>query len=229
MGCTTLTGMVIPGITRVATTGRLVAGITRNRAEDEDGSRWISFVSVSDIDETHARLIEEGAISVAGPVSVEGRGDLAIYVAPDGAVFGTLNSEVGDPEEMGADIGDFVWIELWSKEPKVAADFYGRLGYQVEKNWASQNENDLLLIAGDYARGGIVEGHPQQKNSGWLLYVRVDDVASAMAKAEDLGGRAINLQGESNALGNIGLLADPTGGVVAVYQYVEPEGGEAGE
>ena len=70
--------------------------------------------------------------------------------------------------------------------------------------------------------GGIVEGHPQQKRSGWLLYVRVEDVGPVLERAEELGGRALRLEGELQANGDVALIQDPGGAVIAVYRYTEP-------
>ncbi len=204
--------------------GQLIGGISRNAADNAERSHWISYVSIGDVDAAHTRLIEAGATPVVEPLTIEGRGQFGIYHGPDGAVFGVLDAEQGDPPERGADIGDWIWIELWSKRPQLAAAFYDDLGYTVARNWASANEADQLLVAGDYARAGIVEGHPEQKRSGWLLYVRVADIAATLSRAKSLGGKPLQLSGDANPNGDIAIVQDPTGGVVALYQYtVQPE------
>lgn len=204
--------------------GRLIGGIAKNQAEgDEVRTQWISYLSTSDVDGSHELLVSAGAEAVLEPIEVDGRGKFGIYVGPDGGVFGVLDAADGDPEERGAGIGDWIWIELWSKRPEVAAGFYEDLGYSVARNWASDNENDKLLVAGDYARGGIVEGHPKQKNSAWLLYIRVADVTGTLELAKANGGEVVLLEGEFNSSGEIALISDPTGGIVAVYQYPDQE------
>lgn len=204
--------------------GRLIGGMARNQAEGDDvRSRWISFVSSQNFDATHEKLIAAGAEVVLEPTVVRERGELGIYMGPDGGVFGVLDSAEGDPQERGAGLGDWIWIELWSKDPAKSADFYDDLGYSVTRNWASPNDNDRLLVAGEYARGGIVEGHPEQKQSAWLLYVRVAEVEATLARAGELGGQVMVLQGDANSTGNVALVQDPTGGVVAVYQHAEVE------
>ncbi|MBO7004622.1 MAG: VOC family protein [Pseudomonadales bacterium] len=208
--------------------GRPIGGIALNEADGEEvRTQWISYLSSRDIDAAHERLMSAGAEAILDPMTVSGRGKFGIYAGPDGGLFGVLTAQDGDPEERGADLGDWIWIELWSKRPQVAAEFYEGLGFSVARNWASANENDRLLVAGDYARGGIVEGHPEQKHSAWLLYVRVADVDETLARAGRLGGEVVVLDGEVNSNGEIALVQDPTGGIVAIYQY--PELGEVVE
>lgn len=208
--------------------GRPIGGVARNVAQGNDArTQWISYLSSSDIAAAHELLMSAGAEAVLEPISVKERGEFGIYVGPDGGVFGVLDSVDGDPEERGADLGDWIWIELWSKRPNVAAEFYQNLGFSLARNWASENENDRLLVAGDYARGGIVEGHPKQKHSAWLLYVRVASVDETLIRASALGGTTLVLDGEVNSHGKIALVQDPTGGFVAVYQY--PDVKEAAE
>lgn len=205
---------------------RPIGGITRNQDRSDTGvrDRWISYISTTDLDQSHNRLLQSGASTILEPIAVKDRGEFGIYIGPDGAVFGVINSADGDPEERGADIGDWIWIELWSNNPARSAEFYGQLGYEIERNWASSNEEDNLLTAGGFARGGIVEGDPRQKRSAWLLYVRVADVAATVARAVELGGSQVVLDGESHNNGDIALIMDPGGSVIAVFRYVDPEG-----
>lgn len=207
--------------------GRPIAGIVQNQADDSSqGNQWISYVSVGDFDGAHKRLTDAGAEVILAPTVLDSRGQFGVYSAPDGAVFGVLKSADGDPAEQPAEIGDWIWIELWSKNTTGAAAFYAQLGYDVEKNWASANDNDQLLSSGGFVRAGIVEGHPEQKKSAWLLYVRVQDVGEAQRKATALGGKVLDLGGELKKTGDISLIEDPTGGIVAVYALQQAVSGQ---
>ena len=205
---------------------RPIGGITRNQNKSDASvrDRWISYISTDDLDQSHNLLLQSGASTILEPITIKDRGELGVYVGPDGAVFGVIEAADGDPEERGADIGDWIWIELWSNNPARSAEFYGQLGYEIERNWASANEDDKLLTAGGFARGGIVEGDPRQEQSAWLLYVRVADVAATVARAVELGGAQVVLDGESNNNGDIALIRDPGGSVIAVFRYVNPDG-----
>ena len=203
--------------------GRRIAGIARNQAQlaSNESNQWISFISTSDVKKSHEHLLKSDAQVVAGPVRVEGRGDIGIYVAPDAAVFGIINSSSGDPEELGADINDWIWIELWSIDTRAAADFYEFLGYSVEDNWMSDDEDDLLLADGEIARAGLVKGHESQTKSIWLPYIRVASLEETIALTNKQGGKYHVLEGEAHNTGKIALVSDPTGGLVAIFEAAE--------
>jgi len=211
--------------------GKRIAGIVKNKhqLEDNESNQWISFISTVDIDKAHLKLVKAGAKAVAGPMTIEGRGDIGVYVAPDSAVFGTINSLMGDPEEIGAGLNDWVWTELWSTDTRAAAEFYKLLGYDVVDNWKSDNEQDLILATGQVARAGLVEGHESQTRSIWLAYILVESVEDTIVRSELAGGKTHRLLGESYSAGKVALISDPTGGLVALYEYSGDKGGQASE
>lgn len=211
--------------------GRRIAGIVKNRfqLEDNESNQWISFISTVDIQKAHLKLVDAGAQAVAGPMPIEGRGDIGVYVAPDSAVFGTINSSSGDPEEKVAGLNDWVWNELWSTNTGAAAEFYKTLGYDVVDNWNSDNGQDLLLATGEMARAGLVEAHKSQTKSIWLAYILVSNVDSIIARSEEAGGETHILEGDANNVGRIALVSDPTGGMVAVFELSGKAGGQDSE
>ncbi|HIG40952.1 MAG: VOC family protein [bacterium] len=202
--------------------GQRLGGIAKNQDEATESNQWISFISSSDLEKSHRYLTNAGAEVVFEPTFIEGRGEIAIYVAPDSAVFGVIDSASGDPVEEGAEIGEWVWIELWSTDTKIAAAFYAELGYEVVDNWMSDRDQDLLLAVGEIARAGLVQGHESQKKSIWLPYVLVESVADTLLKVKKAGGESRELKGEAKP--NIVLIADPTGGLLAIYEAPQWEG-----
>jgi predicted enzyme related to lactoylglutathione lyase len=208
--------------------GRRIAGIVKNKFQLKDNERnqWISFVSTVDTKKAHLKLVEAGAQVVAGPMPIDGRGNIGVYVAPDSAVFGIINSTSGDPEERRAGLNDWVWNELWSTNTGAAAEFYKNLGYEVVDNWNSDNGQDLLLATDEIARAGLVEGHESQTKSIWLAYILVSNVDSIVARSEEAGGETHILEGKANNVGKIALVSDPTGGMVAVFELPGNVGGQ---
>ena len=115
--------------------------------------------------------------------------------------------------------GSFVWYELLTADPDSAAAFYGDvIGWTASS--AGQPGVDYRL----FSAGGVpVAGHMKLPEAaaeagmapGWLGYIGVDDVDSAVAGIEDAGGRvhmpAMDLEG----VGRMALVADPQG--VAFY------------
>ena len=211
--------------------GRRIAGIVKNKSQlkDDERNQWISFVSTVDTSKAHLKLVEAGAQAVAGPMPIDGRGNIGVYVAPDSAVFGIINSTSGDPEERRAGLNDWVWNELWSTDTGAAAEFYKNLGYEVVDNWNSDNGQDLLLATDEIARAGLVEGHESQTKSIWLAYILVSNVDSVIARSVEAGGETHILEGKANNVGKIALVSDPTGGMVAVFELPGNMGGQDSE
>jgi len=166
--------------------GRPIGGVARNQAQGDDvRTQWISYLSTSDIASAHELLMSAGAEAVLEPMTVKERGEFGIYAGPDGGVFGVLDSVDGDPEERGADLGDWIWIELWSKNPRAAADFYDELGFSVARNWASR-----YLELKDEARPTVDAGKVlvSEKDHKFTLHVHSDDHYWQADEPRSVGG-----------------------------------------
>ncbi|HEX8241678.1 MAG TPA: VOC family protein [Allosphingosinicella sp.] len=111
--------------------------------------------------------------------------------------------------------GSFIWYELLTPDPDSAAAFYGDvIGWTAAG--ADQPGIDYRLFSAD---GAPVAGHMKLPEGaeeagmrpGWLGYIGVDDVDSAVAGIERAGGKvhmpAMDLEG----VGRIALVADPQG------------------
>jgi uncharacterized protein len=111
--------------------------------------------------------------------------------------------------------GSFIWYELLTPDPDAAAAFYGEvIGWTAAT--AGQPGIDYRLFS---AAGTPVAGHMKLPEGaeesgmrpGWLGYIGVDDVDSAVAGIEGAGGKvhmpAMDLEG----VGRIALVADPQG------------------
>ncbi len=96
------------------------------------GGRWLSLLSVDD-PAAAARYVEtHGGKVIVAPTVFEGRGTHALFRDDDGAVFGVLKSDTGDPPDAPPVAGEFLWLDLFARDPKKAAEFYrGLAGYDV--------------------------------------------------------------------------------------------------
>jgi predicted enzyme related to lactoylglutathione lyase len=109
-----------------------------------------------------------------------------------------------------------VHFEVQGKDRQALTRFYGRLfGW---KTWNVSDKNYTLVETG--GEGGINGGiglTPQGAPGGVTVYVRSEDVPGALARAEELGGRA--LAGPIDLPGGHkwALLADPEGHVVGLF------------
>jgi len=209
--------------------GGKVGGIFRaNRpAGAAVGSRWLSVVSVPDAQKAARYVREAGGQVVLPPRAVAGRGTHAVFRDPEGAVFGVLAAEDGDPPDSPVADGEVFWLDLFSRDPARAARFYaGLAGYEVSEPDKGAGPQRWVLATGGYARAGIAALRSEATKPGWLPYVLVDDVAGALRRAVQAGGRVVVAPRADRLDGNLAVIADPGGGVIGVVNWVAPGAGK---
>lgn len=191
----------------------------RAKRGDTPSARWIGFVSVTDPTATAAAVKSHGGQVVYAPVALGERGETGVFRDPEGTLFGVVHSRNGDPADYLGDVGEWCWLDLWTGDVDRAKSFYGTvLGYDTVADGEAANDRPRVrLVAGGYARAGIMEKRDPKASSTWLPYVRVADVKQAAAAARAAGGRVIYEPAEfSRAL--VAIVADPTGAPVGIVQ-----------
>jgi predicted enzyme related to lactoylglutathione lyase len=119
--------------------------------------------------------------------------------------------------------GSFCWIELHTSDQKAAKSFYASLF-----GWTPQDmpmgPNDFYTIfklqGRDAAAGCTLR--PDETSMGvpphWLIYIAVDDVEAAAAKAEQLGGKILAAPFDVMDAGRMAVVQDPTGAVFCLWR-----------
>lgn len=206
--------------------GGKVGGMFRHQrpAGAKSGSRWLALMA-GDPDETAEAVRARGGEVLLKPTRVPGRGKHAVFRDPEGAVFGVLANEGGDPADTAVADGDLFWLDLFAHDPAKAASFYAPLGdYDVHVGDVAGRPRTLLATEG-IARAGIARLPANADKPGWLPYILVDDVQGALARARDAGGRIVLAPRADLLDGNLAVIADPQGGVIGVVNWVEGGGG----
>lgn len=196
--------------------GHVIAHEPLNPAEPE--VQWLVSVAADDVDDLANRAAALGG---------------SVLLAPEDGVTGERQSVIEDPEgavlvltESRADRstvdpprpGDLLWVELLSDRPDAAATYYQRLlGYE-----RGEQDGYLTLSSGGRIRTGIVKNPWPDVEPNWLVYVLVENVRDTLEAASRAGGLTLLAPSESLDDGRIALLADPTGGVVAIQQRSTP-------
>jgi len=183
-------------------------------------ARWLALISVRDPAAAVRYVEQHGGTVIAPPATLVGRGTHALLRDPEGAVFGVLKSESGDPADTPVDEGDFYWLDLFARDPLRAAEFYrGLAGFDVSLREQPPGGWRVVLAAGGYARAGIAPLPAPIRQPGWLPYVLVDEVAATLAKVRAAGGQVL-LEPRAELLnGNLAVFADPGGGVLGILSW----------
>jgi predicted enzyme related to lactoylglutathione lyase len=196
----------------------------RPKDKPEAKPRWFGYLSVASVEKARRTVAQAGGRVLAAPQKMPKRGEQAVFADPEGAMFGVVKSSAGDPEDFLADPGDWIWIQLLSRDAKKAAEFYRAVGgYEVVENTAGNRLNDYVLTSKGYARATIrtlQRDHPEVQPN-WLPFVRVKNLGQTLTQAKQLGGRVLIEPKPERLEGKVAVIADPTGAAMGVLEWSE--------
>jgi predicted enzyme related to lactoylglutathione lyase len=184
--------------------------------------RWFGYISVANVEKTRQKVVKAGGQVLASPRKLRGRGEQAIFADAEGALFGIIKSSSGDPPDFEADPGDWIWIQLLSRDTKKASEFYGAVcGYDVTVNPANERLSDYVLVSEGYARATIraIPSSNQDLRPTWLPFVRVKNLPESVGLAKQLGGQVLLEPRPDLFEGRVAVLADPTGAAIGVLEW----------
>jgi uncharacterized protein len=201
-----------------------VAGLVQRSAPDrQQQAAWLPFLSVSNVQEAGQRILDHGGKELKAPRAYRLRGKQAIYADPQGAVFAVLNSHSGDPPDVLAAPGEWIWGALMTRDPDAAAAFYQDVfGYEVFGLPSDARGEHLLLASQNYARVSVNPlPEPNDRQPHWIGFLRVLDVPRAAEAAKTLGGRVLVEPHNDRHGGTVALLADPSGAAIGIMDWTQ--------
>jgi hypothetical protein len=193
-----------------------IAGLMQ-KPSPEMPAFWLSYVSVEDVDAVVDAATKGGGSAVFGPMDVPEVGRLATIMDFDNAGLGLIRSSQGDQPSTGMPAaGEFCWETLMSTDPERAKSFYS-----AAIGWTQQpgpnGDGDVVFGAEEVMVADLQKAQPGMP-SMWLTYVVVDDLGRARERVERLGGKVVVPLIEVPTVGNIALIADPTGGHIGLFE-----------
>jgi predicted enzyme related to lactoylglutathione lyase len=123
----------------------------------------------------------------------------------------------------------FCWIELATSDQAAAKNFYTSLfGWTADDNPMGPGQFYTMWRLNGKDIGGGYTLFPDQVAVGvppnWLPYVAVQSTDAALEKVKQLGGNVIAGPIDVQEYGRMGILSDPTGAVLAVWQAKQQQG-----
>ncbi len=211
--------------------GRPVAGLIHKNlpASEHRQPAWLSFFAVGDVDAARKVAVQNGAKVLFEPHSIPDRGREAVFADPQGAVFAVLASSSGDPPDILAEPGEWIWTSLITSDPDTDAAFYQKLfDYEVFELPSSEGAQHLLLASDNYARASVNTLRSNKPNARphWLNYVRVEDAAKMTAKVVALGGRVLVAPRIDRHGGKVAVVEDPLGAHFGLLEWSDTESKE---
>ncbi len=203
---------------------RPVAGLAPRPASlIKRNSRWIGYVTVTNIASTLALVKQSGGEVRAKAINFPDRGLQAIIADNEGCTVGVLQSSSGDTADAEPKAGDWSWFELYVKHPKAVAAFYGQVfSYDVKPDTRTERKDDFLLTSRDRERGGVAPlPDSDDAKADWLGIVRVQNMNETLARLPALGGEVLLAPRPAAYESRFAIIADSTGGTIGLVEYVD--------
>jgi predicted enzyme related to lactoylglutathione lyase len=211
--------------------GHPVAGLLHREipAGENRQPAWLSFIAVSDVDAAKKTAVEAGAKVLFEPHDLPNRGREAVFADPQGAVFAVLASSSGDPPDLQAEPGDWIWSSLITRDPDADAAFYQTLfDYDVFDLPADGTSQHFLLASDNYARASVnsLPEEAPKAHPHWLNFIHVEDADKMAAKLVALGGRVLVEPRDDRHGGKVAVVADPLGAPFGLLEWPDSESKE---
>ncbi|HEX6390731.1 MAG TPA: VOC family protein [Solirubrobacteraceae bacterium] len=228
--------------------GRDVGAIGAAPAGASPVAAWNTYIWVESADETAQKVRAAGGEVLAGPFDAGDAGRMAVFADREGAAFSVWEAGAHRGAEAVNEHGALNFNDLYTRDPEVAAEFYGAvfgwdlLGAGDFSMWALPGYGDFLEQRNPGMRAGMQEmGAPERFEDvvasliviaagepdvpHWGVTFAVDDADAVAARAAELGGSV--LAGPFDAPWvRMAALADPQGATFVASKFV-PENKDA--
>jgi uncharacterized protein len=116
-------------------------------------------------------------------------------------------------------IGEPGWADLGSSDPAAARTFYAELfGWTADVVPDPQAGGYAMFKLDGKEVAGVGPLMSDQQPTAWMVYVLVDDAAAVAAKVKDAGGTVIAEPFDVMGAGIMGVVTDPSGAVIGLWQ-----------
>lgn len=195
-----------------------VGGLVEGDQDDEGEAIWLAYLSVPDVDRASRHAASALGRVLMKPRDAPDRGRVSVVTDGEGAPIVLLKSYNGDPPQSPAQLGQVLWVDLWTHDTTAAKKFYDKVaGLQAKNVKAADGSTRVVFGRGNVVTGGLVKLPWKDVNANWLPYVRVADVAATARRAAQLGGKVL-AQTKDGA-----ILQDPEGAAIGI-QSRQPKG-----
>ena len=126
--------------------------------------------------------------------------------------------------------GRFCWFEYVSKDAAKAQGLYGELFHWKTQSMAAPGlpgGQYTMIAAGEHTIGGYVPTPPgAAAHATWLAHLQVESAAKTVAAIKAAGGGVKMEPVTMGDMGTYAVVADPLGGVFALWQPAKAEAAE---
>lgn len=182
-------------------------------------SHWNNYLRVDDVDASTKKAVESGGSQIVPPTDIP-VGRFSVVTTPSGGAVSLFHeADEATAEHHPGGMGGFSWTELHSADidkdlPWLKAVF----GFDVGEMPMPQGGTYYLLKIDDEMRAGACQKMMEEAPAMWLTWVNVPSCDDSLAAATEHGGKVLMPGMDMEGVGRMGILQDPTGGVIGVLQ-----------
>jgi predicted enzyme related to lactoylglutathione lyase len=145
-----------------------------------------------------------------------------------GPTDGHICDEASQPKEYAMPkidehpVGNPCWIELFTSDTDKARAFYGELFGWTAEEMGPDYGNYINLHLGGRREAGLMHNDGSQgAPETWNVYLATADVQTALDAAASNGGQVLMPAMDVMDLGRMGMVADPGGAAIGLWQAKE--------
>ena len=192
-----------------------VAGLMGHMQQGQP-TAWATYVSVSDADETAAKVKAAGGSVVVEPMDVMDIGRMAFFADPTGAVFGIWQPKTFTGADLVNEPISLCWNEVLTRDAETDKSFYPAVfGWAAGRpSFEGAPETYTVWELDGKPVGGMMqitdEMFPPEVPAHWNVCFAVGDCDGVVAKAKELGATIV-AEPFDMPIGRFAGLIDPQG------------------
>lgn len=222
-------GVDIGGYGNFIFSGKRVAGMGELQQEGQPPA-WSSYVKVSDVDASAAKVKEAGGGVIVGPMDIPGGpGRFAVCHDAESAFFSLWQPNQHQGAQLVNEIGSWSWSNLLSRDLDAAKRFYGAVfAWGVARNEEAPPDIFNWQVEGQRwpeGLGGVMrmpDEVPAEVPAYWEVYFLVEDLDRAIEMTTAGGGRLV-VGPIDIPIARLASLIDPQGAAFSLMQPAYPE------
>ena len=196
-------------------------GINGGIAHAQDGKpNQIFYVEASDVGAALEKALSLGATKLMDVTDIPGGPTIALFADKAGNPIGLVGSPDGEPQGVSkGDGAPVAWFEINGGDFEEQKRFYADLfGWTYEEMDNPAFSYAMVGPNADYGCGGAISVSKEQPRTGITLWAAVDDLASFLRRAEELGGQIIMEPAQTPGGPEVAMFVDPQGNMFGLFR-----------
>ncbi|HVX68136.1 MAG TPA: VOC family protein [Mycobacteriales bacterium] len=190
-----------------------VAGCMPQMPGENGPDAWTIYLAADDARRAVEVAQAVGSTIVAEPMDIADLGTTAVIIDPSGAPLGIWQANTFPGLINRAEVGAPTWFELHTRAYDTAVGFYRDVfGWDAHTMSDTPDFRYTTLGQAEAASAGIMDASafPPDADTGWMVYIRVEDTDASVERVLALGGAVVS-DPRDTPYGRLAEIADTTG------------------